>query len=68
MKKFVKLAGDYMGEESLICRSMETWLHHIDRFKQKHDKEFVKDHIFREELVVRIHKRMQVFLHCCNKT
>ena len=63
----MKIAGEYMGEESSLYRSMATWLHHIDRFERKYDKEFVKDHIFREDLVVRIHMRVQVFLHCSNK-
>ena len=67
-KNFVKIAGDYMGEESLLCRSMATWLHHIDRLEQKYDKKSVKDPIFREDLIVSIHKRVQVSLHFCNKT
>ena len=29
-RKFVKLAGDYLGEESPICLLMGSWLRHID--------------------------------------
>ena len=33
-KNFVKLGGDYLGEESLLNHSMETWLRHFDRFER----------------------------------
>ena len=67
-RNFVKLAGDNLGEESPTCRSMRSWLRHIDRFKQKYYKAFARDPLFGEGLMDRIHKRVQVFLHSCNTT
>ena len=34
-RKFVKLEGDYLGEEIPICLSMGTWPHHIDRLERQ---------------------------------
>ena len=65
---FVKLAWDYLGEESPICLLMGWWPRHIDRFKRKHDKAFARDSIFRADLMDRTHKCVQVFLHSCNTT
>ena len=45
-----------------------TWLFHIDRFERKYDKAFAKDPLFGADLIDRIHKRVQVFLHSCNMT
>ena len=42
-RNYVKLAGDYLGEESLICLSMGTWLHHIERFKRQYNKAFASE-------------------------
>ena len=67
-RNFVKLAGDYLGEESPICISMASWPHHIDRFKRQYDKAFARDTLFGVDLMYRIHKRVQVFLHSCNTT
>ena len=47
---------------------MGMWPPHIDRFERKYDKAFVKDPLFRADLMDRIHKRVQVFLHSCNTT
>ena len=38
----------------------------MDRFEWKYDKAFVKDPLFGADLIDRIHKREQVFLHSCN--
>ena len=65
-RNFVKIAGDYLGEEILLCLLMGTWLRHIERFEQQYNKDFAKDPLFGEELINRIHKRVQVFLHYCN--
>ena len=65
-KNFVKLLGDYLGEESSLCRSMAIWPRHIDRFERQYDKSFSKDHIFVVDLIDTIHKRLHVFLHSCN--
>ena len=64
----MKLAGDYLGAERPVFLSMETWTRHIDRFKRQYDKSFAKDTLFGEDLMDRIHKRVQVFLHSCNTT
>ena len=66
-RKFVKLAGDYLGEEIPIYLSMGTWLHHIDRFERKYDKVVARDPLFGAYFMDRIHKRVQVFLNYCNK-
>ena len=65
-RNFVKLVGEYLGEESPIYLSMASWPHHIDHFEQKYDKAFTRDPLFGADLVDRIHKRVQVFLHSCN--
>ena len=57
-----------MGEESPICLSMGVWPCHIDRFKRQYKKSFARDHLFGEDLMDCIHKRVQVFLHSCNTT
>ena len=62
-QNFVKLAGDYLGEESPICLSMELWPRHIDRFERQYDKSFARDLIFGSDLIHRINKHVQVFLH-----
>ena len=45
---------------------MGTWPRHIDRFKRQYDKAFARDPLFGADLMDRIHKRVQVFLHSCN--
>ena len=45
---------------------MATWPGHTDRFKRKYDKAFSEYPLFRADLIERIHKRLQVFLHSCN--
>ena len=67
-QNFVKLVGDYLGEDSPICLSIGTWPRHIDRFKRQHDKAFARDPLFGEDLMDHIHKHVQVFLHSCNTT
>ena len=62
----MKLAGDYLGEYNPICLSMRTWPCHIDRFGRQYDKASAKDPLFGADLMDRIHKRVQVFLHSCN--
>ena len=47
---------------------MGSWTCHIDRFKRQYDKAFARDPLFRSDLMDRIHKRVQVFLHSCNTT
>ena len=60
-QNFVKLAGNYLGAESPIFLSMETWMHHIDLFNQQYEKALAKDPLFGDDLMYRIHKRVQVF-------
>ena len=57
-RNYVKLAGDYLGEESPICFSMGTWLRHNDRFGRQYDKAFARDPLFGVDLMDRIHKRV----------
>ena len=66
-RNFGKLAVDYLGEERPICLLMGMWPHQIDRFERQYDKAFMRDPLFRADLMDRIHKRVQVFLHYCNK-
>ena len=67
-RNFVKLAGDYMGEESPICLCMGSCPCHIDRFERQYDKAFARDPPFGADLMDRIHKRVHVFIHSCNTT
>ena len=67
-RNLVKLAGDYLGEESPIFLSMASWPRHIDRFEKQYDKAFARDPLFGADLMDKIHKRVQVFLHSCNTT
>ena len=67
-RNFVKLAGDYLGEEGPIYLLMGTWPCHIDCFERKYNRAFAMDPLFREDLMDRIHKRVHVFLHSCNTT
>ena len=41
-------------------------MRHIDRFERQYDKAFARDPLFGADLMDRIHKHMQVFLHSCN--
>ena len=65
---FVKIVGDYLGEGSPICLLMASWPRHIDHFERQYDKAFARDTLFGADLMDRIHKRVQVFLHSCNTT
>ena len=65
-KKFMKLVGVYLGEESPLCHSMATWHIHIERLEQQYDKVFSKDPLSGSDLIYIIHKRVQVFLHFFN--
>ena len=47
---------------------MASWPRHIDRFERQYDKDFSRDPLFGADLMDRIHKRVQVFLHSCNMT
>ena len=67
-RNFVKLAGDYLGEGSPVFISMVLWPRHIDRFERQYDKAFARDPLFGADLMDRIHKCVQVFLHSCNTT
>ena len=64
----MKLAGEFLGEESPNCISMGSWPRHIDRFEQQYKKSFARDPLFGADLKDWIHKRVQVFLNSCNKT
>ena len=64
----MKLAGDYLREESPIYLSMGKWPSRIDRFERQYNKTFVRDPLFGADLMDLIHKRVQVFLHFCNMT
>ena len=67
-RNFVRLAGDYLGEGIPVCIMMASWPRHIDRFERQYDKAFSRDPLFWTDLMYRIHKRVQVFLHSCNTT
>ena len=47
---------------------MASWPRHIDLFERQYDKAFSRDPLFGSDLMDRIHKRVQVFLHSCNTT
>ena len=47
---------------------MASWPRHIDRFERQYNKAFSRDPTFGADLMDRIHKRVQVFLHYCNTT
>ena len=64
----MKLAGDYLGEESPICLSMASWPRHIDCFEWQYGKAFAMDPLFGADLMYIIHKSVQVFPHSCNTT
>ena len=66
MRNFVRLAGYYLGEGSPVCIMMASWPRHIDLFEWQYDKAFSQDPLFGADLLDRIHKRVQVFLHSCN--
>ena len=65
-RNFVRLAGDYLGEGSPVSIMMASWPRHIDRFERQYEKAFSRDPLFGADLMDRIHKRVQVFLHSCN--
>ena len=67
-RNFVKLAGEYLGEGSPVCLLISSWLRHIDRFERQYGKAFARDPIFGADLMDRINKSVQVFLHSCNTT
>ena len=50
-RNFVKLAGYYLGEEILICISMESWPRHIERFERQYDKAFARGPLFGADLM-----------------
>ena len=62
-RNFVRLAADYLGEGSPVSIMMASWPRHIDRFEWKYEKAFSRDPLFGADLMDRIHKRVQVFLH-----
>ena len=47
---------------------MATWPRHIERFKRQYDKAFTRHRLFGTDIMDRIHKQVQVFLHSCNTT
>ena len=65
-RKFVQVAGDYLGYEGPLGRAMATWSRHIDRFGQQCDEAFVGKSFFSTDIVNHTHKRVQVFLNSCN--
>ena len=65
-KNFVKLLGDYLGEESSLCRSMAIWPRHIDHFERQYIKAFEKDPLFGVYFIDRVHKRVQVLMQSYN--
>ena len=67
-KKFVRLAGDYLGEGRPVSIMMASRPRHIDRFERQYNKAFSRDPLFGADRMDRIHKRVQVFLHSCNTT
>ena len=67
-RKCVRLAGDYLGTKDPLSREIAAWPHHIDCFERQYDKTFAVHRLFRVEIVDRIHKRIQVFMHICNTT
>ena len=67
-RNFVKLVGDYLGEESPIYLLMGTWPRHVNCFKRQYNKAFAKDPLFGADFMDRIHKHVQVFLYSCNTT
>ena len=64
----MKLEGDYFRSERPVFLLMETWPHHIDLFERQYDKYFANNSLLGADLMDRIHKRVQVFLHSCNRT
>ena len=62
-RNFVKLAGEYLGEESPICLLMGSWPRHIERFERQYNKDFERDPLSGVDLMYRIHKRFHVLLH-----
>ena len=62
-QKILKLAGDYLGEESSIFLLIGLWPRHVDRFEWKYNNAFGRDPLLGADLMDRIHKRVQVFLH-----
>ena len=46
---------------------MVTWPHHIDCFKHQYSKAFAEHRFFGEDILDWIHKRVQFFLHSCNR-
>ena len=67
-RNFVRLAGHYLGEGSPVSIMMASWPRHIDCFDRQYDNAFSWDPPFVADLMDRIHKRVQVFLHSCNTT
>ena len=67
-RNFVKLTGDYLGEESPIYLLMGSWPRHIDRFDWQYEKTFARDPLLGADLMDRIYKHVHVFLHSCNTT
>ena len=68
MRNFVKLMGNSLGVKRPVYLSMGLWLQHIDRFERQYDKAFARDTLFGADLMDRIHKHVQVFLHSCKTT
>ena len=67
-RNFVRLNGDFFGVEGPLSREMMTWPCRIDRFERQYNKDFAGHHLFGADIVDRIHKRFQVFLHSFNTT
>ena len=67
-RNFVRMTWYYPGMEGPFSRALATWPCHIDFFKRQYDKAFAGHRLFGLEIVDRIHKHVQVFLHSCNTT
>ena len=50
-----------------LYQAMVKWPCHIDYFERQYDKAFLGHHLFGEDIIDKIHMRVQVFLHSCNK-
>ena len=55
-----------MGDKGTLSHTMDTWSRPFEHFKRKYGKAFMGNPLFTANMVDRIHKRVQIFLHSCN--
>ena len=67
-RKFVRLAGDYLGLDGSLSQAMKTWPHHTDRFERKYNKAFAGKCLFGDNIVDQTHKRVHLFLNSSKMT